>query len=181
MCSIWFGLNKTLITSKKSNFQTYWRHSLVPKARRTCCLYSSIVSRLYFWSWDSKWPPSILMHSSSLGLTSLTALLTSSSSRDSTKSLKLDRPGFLESFNHTIEVFPCGELPGKMFNSLLLCIAPPDFVDILQLAPPFHNLHRILCWELGPWRHLKWHLNMTNGLKSLTPNLYKPPVSRISW
>ena len=49
--------------------------------------HSSIVPLLYFWSSASKWPPSILMQSSALGRTSLTALLTSSSSREVTKSL----------------------------------------------------------------------------------------------
>ena len=36
------------------------------------------------------------------------------------------------------------------------------------------NIVRIIHLELGPWRHLKWHLNMTNDKICFAPGLYKP-------
>ena len=45
-------------------------------ARCTGYFHYLIDPLLYFWSWDSKWPPRILRQSSGLGLASLTALLT---------------------------------------------------------------------------------------------------------
>ena len=59
----------------------------VNETRRSGYFYSSMVPLLYFFSWESKWLPSILTHNSALGLTSLTALLTSASSMEATKSL----------------------------------------------------------------------------------------------
>ena len=78
-------------------------------------------------------------------------------------------------------VLPCGEHPGKFFNALLLCEAPPHFVKILQIAKPFHNLYKIFCRELRPWRHLKWHLIFKPMAKYLLHPIctYKPLLSRI--
>ena len=39
---------------------------------------------------------------------------------------------------------PAGKFSGEFFDSLLLCVVPPDFVYVFQLVPPGHNLDRII-------------------------------------
>ena len=37
-----------------------------------------------------------------------------------------------------------GKFSGEFFDSLLLCVVPPDFVYVFQLVLPGHNLDRII-------------------------------------
>ena len=52
----------------------------------------------------------------------------------------------------------------------------------IRAIPPYaQNIVRIILLELGPFRHLKWHLNMTNGKICWAPGLYKPLRCKISY
>ena len=61
-----------------------------------------------------------------------------------------------------------------------------DFLDTadvrrdVRAIPQYANIVRIIHLELGPWRHLKWHVNMTNGKICWAPGLYKPLGCKIS-
>ncbi len=90
--------------------------------------------------------------------------------------LNVDWTFFQEPANNTFEAPLVGKLPGEFFNAFLLCEAPMDLVKVFHLVSPAHNLDGIGCWESRPWKHLKWHLNMTNSIKFLLPNLYMPPM-----
>lgn len=143
--------------------------------------HSSIVPLLYFWSSASKWPPSILMQSSALGRTSLTALLTSSSSREATKSLttSLSSSRVLGLTLRT-STFPSRSesvVRGGASSGLRVGQGIAVLPETMRLS---NFCYRFLCCELGLRRHLKWHLNITNGKICLVPDLYKPPVIRIS-
>ena len=53
---------------------------------------------------------------------------------------------------------------------------PKNLCAAKELITPYPNIVRIIHLELGPSRHLKWHLNMTNGKICLllqAPSLYK--------
>ena len=148
--------------------------------RRSRYIYCSMVPLLYFLSLDSKCPPSILTHNSALGLTSLKALLTSAGSREATKSLttsmrssRVSGLTLLTSASHIDHSQKSHGAWSGLWAGQGMSVLPE------MICSPA-DLDRIVCSELRPRGHLKWHLNMTNGKICWPPELEKLSVGRNS-
>ena len=57
---------------------------------------------------------------------------------------------------------------------------PKNLCAAKELITPYPNIVRIIHLELGPSRHLKWHLNMTTGKICWATSLYKPLGCKIN-